>query len=66
MDNNWHTRYAAMKSGLGLENKDIAGLLEKTERSVVVQVAPSYNRDFPTWAKAMILAYELMIQKQNK
>lgn len=58
LQNTWQDRYKAMKSGLGWTNADVAKLLDKSEGTVRRQVAPSSDRDFPAWGRAMVLMYE--------
>ena len=53
---NWHKRYKAMKSGLGLTNSDIADIIGNTPDSVKSTTQP--NKDLPRWLKLAIVVYE--------
>lgn len=53
---NWHKRYKAMKSGLGLTNSDIADIIGNTSDSVKSTTQP--NKDLPRWLKLAIVVYE--------
>jgi len=53
---NWHERYKAMKSGLGLTNSDIAEITGNTPDSIKTVTQP--NRDIPRLLKLAIVVYE--------
>ena len=53
---NWHKRYKAMKSGLGLTNSDIADIIGNTSDSVKSTTQP--NKYLPRWLKLAIVVYE--------
>lgn len=58
---NWHSRYKAMKSGLGLTNSDIAEITGNSADSVKSVTQP--NRQIPRWLKLAIVVYERMVAK---
>jgi len=53
---NWHKRYKAMKSGLGLTNSDIADIIGNSSDSVKSVTQP--NKEIPRWLKLAIVVYE--------
>ena len=53
---NWHNRYKAMKSGLGLTNSDIADIIGNSSDSVKSVTQP--NKEIPRWLKLAIVVYE--------
>tara|TARA_B100000768_G_scaffold177560_1_gene191925 strand:+ start:307 stop:480 length:174 start_codon:yes stop_codon:yes gene_type:complete len=55
---NWHKRYKAMKSGLGLTNSDIADIIGNSADSVKSVTQP--NKEIPRWLKLAIFVYERM------
>jgi hypothetical protein len=55
---NWHSRYKAMKKGLGLTNSDIADITGNTTDSIKSSTQP--NKDLPRWVKLSIVIYERM------
>ena len=55
---NWHKRYKAMKSGLGLTNSDIAEIIGNSADSVKSVTQP--NKEIPRWLKLAIFVYERM------
>ena len=58
---NWHTRYKAMKSALGLTNADIADITGNTTDSIKTTTQPS--KDLPRWVKLSIVVFERMDKK---
>ena len=58
---NWHIRYKAMKSGLGLTNSDIADITGNSADSVKSVTQP--NKKIPRWLKLAIVVYERMQAK---
>jgi len=58
---NWHKRYKAMKSGLGLTNSDIADITGNGADSVKSVTQP--NKDIPRWLKLAVVVYERMLSK---
>jgi len=58
---NWHKRYKAMKSGLGLNNSDIADITGNGADSVKSVTQP--NKDIPRWLKLAVVVYERMLSK---
>ena len=61
MEYNWHDRYKAMKSGLGLTNSDIAEITGNSADSVKSVTQP--NKEIPRWLKLAIVVYERMVAK---
>jgi hypothetical protein len=61
MESNWHKRFKAMKSGLGMKNADIAEIIGNTPDSVRSVTQP--NRDIPRWLKLAIVVYEKMSEQ---
>lgn len=59
---NWHERYKAMKSGLGLTNSDIADITGNSADSVKSVTQP--NKSLPRWLKLAIWVFERM-KEQN-
>ena len=57
----WHDRYKAMKSELGLTNFDIADITGNSADSVKSVTQP--NKDIPRWLKLAIVVYERMQAK---
>jgi len=53
---NWHNRYKAMKSGLGLTNLDIADITGNSADSIKSVTQP--NKEIPRWLKLAIVVYE--------
>ena len=53
---NWHNRYKAMKSGLGLTNSDIADITGNSADSIKSVTQP--NKEIPRWLKLAIVVYE--------
>ena len=58
---NWHSRFKAMKSGLGLTNSDIAEITGNSADSVKSVTQP--NKKIPRWLKLAIVVYERMVAK---
>ena len=58
---NWHERFKAMKSGLGLTNSDIADITGNSADSVKSVTQP--NKEIPRWLKLAIVVYERMQAK---
>ena len=59
----WHTRYKAMKSGLGLTNSDIAEITGNTSDSIKSVTQP--NGSLPRWCRLAIVVYERMSEKSK-
>ena len=57
----WHNRYKAMKSGLGLTNSDIAEITGNSANSVKTVTQP--NKKIPRWLKLAIVLFERMQAK---
>lgn len=55
---NWHKRFKAMKSGLGLTNSDISEIIGNTPDSVKSTTQP--NKELPRWLKLAIVIFERM------
>jgi len=55
---NWHNRFKAMKSGLGLTNSDIADITGNSADSIKSVTQP--NKELPRWLKFAIVVYERM------
>lgn len=60
---NWHNRYKAMKSGLGLTNSDIADITGNSADSVKSVTQP--NKEIPRWLKLTIVIYERLSEQNN-
>ena len=60
---NWHNRYKAMKSGLGLNNSDIAKIIGNSADSVKSVTQP--NKEIPRWLKLAIVVYERLSEQNN-
>ena len=60
---NWHKRYKAMKSGLGLTNSDISDITGNSADSVKSVTQP--NKEIPRWLKLSIVVYERLIKQNN-
>ena len=60
---NWHNRYKAMKSGLGLINSDIADITGNSADSVKSVTQP--NKEIPRWLKLAIVIYERLSEQNN-
>ena len=60
---NWHNRYKAMKSGLGLTNSDIADIIGNSADSVKSVTQP--NKDITRWLKLAIVIYERLSEQNN-
>ena len=58
---NWHNRFKAMKSGLGLTNSDIADITGNSHDSVKSVTQP--NKDKPRWLKLAVVVYERLSEK---
>lgn len=58
---NWHERYKAMKTGLGLTNSDIADIIGNSADSVKSVTQP--NKKIPRWLKLAIVVFERMQAK---
>ena len=58
---NWHNRFKAMKSGLGLTNSDIADITGNSHDSV--KSVTQQNKDKPRWLKLAIVVYERLSEK---
>ena len=58
---NWHERFKAMKSGLGLTNSDIAEITGNSADSIKSVTQP--NKEIPRWLKLAIVVYERMVAK---
>ncbi len=58
---NWHSRYKAMKKGMGLTNTDIAEITGNTAESIATTTQP--NGKFPRWAKLAIVIYERLSER---
>jgi len=61
IEDNWHNRFKAMKSGLELTNSDIAEITGNSADSVKSVTQP--NKDKPRWLKLAIFVYERMQAK---
>ena len=61
IEDNWHNRFKAMKSGLKLNNSDIAEITGNSADSVKSVTQP--NKEIPRWLKLAIVVYEQMIVK---
>lgn len=61
MLDNWHNRYKAMKSELGLTNSDIAKIIGNSADSVKSVTQP--NKEIPRWLKLAIVVRERMQAK---
>lgn len=59
---NWHKRFKAMKSGLGLTNSDIADITGNSADSVKSVTQP--NKEIPRWLKLAIVIYERKSEKR--
>jgi hypothetical protein len=57
----WHNRFKEMKSGLGLNNSDIAEITGNSADSVKSVTQP--NKELPRWLKLAIVVYERMVAK---
>jgi len=64
LDMNWHSRYKAMKKGLGYTNSDIAEITGNSSDSVKSTTQP--NKDLPRWLKLSIVIYERMSKENNE
>lgn len=60
---NWHNRFKAMKSGLGLTNSDIADITGNSADSVKSVTQP--NKEIPRWLKLAIVIYERLSEQNN-
>ncbi len=60
---NWHNRFKAMKSGLGLTNSDIADITGNSADSVKSVTQP--NKEIPRWLKLAIVIYERLSVQNN-
>ena len=60
---NWHNRFKAMKSGLGLTNSDIADITGNSANSVKSVTQP--NKEIPRWLKLAIVIYERLSEQNN-
>ena len=60
---NWHERFKAMKSGLGLTNSDIANIIGNSSDSVKSVTQP--NKEIPRWLKLAIVVYERLSEQNN-
>ena len=60
---NWHSRFKAMKSGLGLNNPDIAQITGNSSDSVKSVTQP--NKEIPRWLKLAIVVYERLSEQNN-
>ncbi len=58
---NWHSRYRAMKKGMGLTNTDIAEITGNTPESIATTTQPKSK--FPRWAKLAIVVYERLSER---
>ena len=59
----WHNRFKAMKSGLGLTNSDIANITGNSADSVKSVTQP--NKEIPRWLKLSIVVYERLSKQNN-
>jgi hypothetical protein len=57
-EDNWHKRFKAMKSELGLTNSDIAKITGNSADSVKSVTQP--NKPIPRWLKLSIVIFERM------
>lgn len=62
-DMNWHNRYKAMKTVLGLTNSDIADITGNSADSVKSVTQP--NKEIPRWLKLAIVVYERLSEQNN-
>ena len=60
---NWHSRFKAMKSGLGFTNSDIADITGNSADSVKSVTQP--NKEIPRWLKLAIVVYERLSEQNN-
>ncbi len=60
----WHERYKAMKSALGLTNADIGEIIGNSADSVKTVTQP--NKELPRWLKLAIVIYERMSAKKDE
>ena len=60
---NWHNRYKAMKTVLGLTNSDIADITGNSADSVKSVTQP--NKEIPRWLKLAIVVYERLSEQNN-
>jgi hypothetical protein len=59
----WHKRYKAMKSRLGLTNSDISDIIGNSADSVKSVTQP--NKEIPRWLKLAIVVYERLSEQNN-
>ena len=60
---NWHNRFKARKSGLGLTKPDIAEITGNSPDSVKSVTQP--NKELPRWLKLAIVVYERLSEQNN-